>query len=403
MDSEKELWGHKFKIVNNGLDEGQVYSFVESLSNQYGQFSRRLEELDSAISKLAEGYTALADKLDVRTGPGDPATQHPSRHQAEDYPQTPGISGNGSDNTVYSNGDRLAYLDSLTRFAESTVIEATKQSLRIKSEMEEKAKIKAASIVAQAKEKAQAEVERIVGEAQAEARTRANEILVAAEQKANSLLQSAGHDAETIRSRCEGVESIAAEADPAFVQQAREQLSLLVRVLHSEQQRLLSSGKKPGESEIKNTFSTILESMGPFSELVGEVSLTAEPESAEEEPEPDEGKRAPAHENKKGAETLFEGTVELALPPPVGLDRMLQLHKHLKQTPNVDVLNLGGSVDKGITIRVHLENPTALLKIIAELPEVSGAAEEEPGSTKVVPGRKDDGSQIKRIIVNTKT
>jgi hypothetical protein len=100
---------------------------------------------------------------------------------------------------------------------------------------------------------------------------------------------------------------------------------------------------------------------------------------------------------------FYKGTIEIAIPPPVGLDRMLQLHKHLKQTPQIEVLNLGGSVDKGITIRLHLENPTPLLKVLGGMPEVKKASDEAPGAEKMVPSREaGEEPPLKRIVVITK-
>ena len=101
-------------------------------------------------------------------------------------------------------------------------------------------------------------------------------------------------------------------------------------------------------------------------------------------------------------EDLFKGTVELALPPPVALDRMLQLHKHLKQTPHIDVLNLGGSVDKGITIRILMDSPIELVKVIQELDEVQDVSEEPLDAEKSVPARQGgDNPPIRRLFVAT--
>ena len=112
---------------------------------------------------------------------------------------------------------------------------------------------------------------------------------------------------------------------------------------------------------------------------------------------------SPIPEKEPEAPGIYKGTIELAIPPPIGLDRMLQLHKHLKQTPQVEVLNLGGSVDKGITIRLLLENPTPLLKVLEDLPEVQKVSDETPGSEKMVPSRETgDASHVKRILVITK-
>jgi len=76
--------------------------------------------------------------------------------------------------------------------------------------------------------------------------------------------------------------------------------------------------------------------------------------------------------------------VEVALPPPISPEPMLQIHKHLKETPHLDVLNLGGSVDKGITIRISVGIPTPLLSVLGELPGVDQVSEEVPGADSAV-------------------
>jgi hypothetical protein len=123
-------------------------------------------------------------------------------------------------------------------------------------------------------------------------------------------------------------------------------------------------------------------------------------QSAQQSSEGSEPVDTPGDGSENG---LFDGTVELALPPPVALDRMLQLHKHLKETPHVDVLNLGGSVDNGITIRILLDSPQPLLKILSELPEAERVAEERPQDSKKVPKRKGDpGDEVRRVVITAK-
>jgi hypothetical protein len=73
-----------------------------------------------------------------------------------------------------------------------------------------------------------------------------------------------------------------------------------------------------------------------------------------------------------GNSALYEGDVELTIPPPVALDRLLQLHKNLKQIPEVKVTNLHRSTDKGLRIELELSSPIALLDMLKDFPEVQG-------------------------------
>jgi hypothetical protein len=141
-----------------------------------------------------------------------------------------------------------------------------------------------------------------------------------------------------------------------------------------------------------------------------EAELAAEPETevveevveelaAEEEPAP-AAEAAERPSDGDGA-ALYEGAVELTIPPPVGLDRMLQLHKNLRHISQVEVMNLGVSKDKGITIRLYLDSPVPLLQLLAELPEVETASEAEAPTGEGEDGQADDKAGVKRIVVTT--
>ena len=60
-------------------------------------------------------------------------------------------------------------------------------------------------------------------------------------------------------------------------------------------------------------------------------------------------------------------------------------------------------MDKGITIRVVLDKPTDLLKVMSEFPEIGDVLEESADSTDAVPSRQgSEEAPLRRIIVNTK-
>ena len=135
-----------------------------------------------------------------------------------------------------------------------------------------------------------------------------------------------------------------------------------------------------------------------------EVSETKSAESASADRPPDGAPEQTAQAGANGQAGLFDGTVELALPPPIGLEPMLRIHKQLKETPHVEVLNLGGSVDKGITIRMVLDTPIPLLSVVQELPGVHQVSEELPGSESAVPGRRGgEEPHLRRIVVTTRS
>ncbi|UCC60439.1 MAG: hypothetical protein JSV02_01020, partial [Dehalococcoidia bacterium] len=57
---EKELWGHKFKVVDKGLDEAEVTSFVENITEQQYEFSKKLEHVESLLQVLTRQYADVA-------------------------------------------------------------------------------------------------------------------------------------------------------------------------------------------------------------------------------------------------------------------------------------------------------------------------------------------------------
>lgn len=460
MDTDskaKEIWGRKFKIVKNGLDEAEVFAFIGGLIDQ---------------------NNALTGKLE--------------------------------------------HLDSLTKLAERTVIEANKQAQIIKKEVEEKANASAASIIAGAEEKARKEVDRIISETEQKAKRTAEEKITVAEKQAQSILTASQEKAESIKSNADGeakrmiaeakqsavateqqaqgilkaaehkAESIKFNADDeakrindeakqnamAIEQKAqeilkaaeqkaesiktdaeqeaskrivesRERAEELVKervanaeketqsilenakskaeeeaaIIKQKSEQLLSRSKRISESEIKEKLKKVYQSLLSSLEDIEETTIIPIEEEKKAEPakpeptvhvkserkikEAKEVQKRPASPGEKveakESPTLYEGIVELVVPPPLGLDRMLQLHKHLRNIPNIEVLNLGVSADKSITIRVKLESPTPLRSILEGLSEIE-TTEEAPQDAEVTTSAKKPGEKIpiKRIIATTK-
>jgi vacuolar-type H+-ATPase subunit H len=410
----KEIWGRKFKIVKNGLDEAEVFSFIGGLIEQISALTSRLE-----------------------------------------------------------------HLDSLTKLAERTVIEANKQAQSIKKETEEKANASAASIVADAEEKARKESDRIIAEGEEKAKQSTEEKITAAERQAQSILTAAQEKAESIKTNAdaeangiiaeakqnaiaieqqaqeilkaaeEKAESIKANADQEankITSEARERAEDLVnaRVASAEKEaqsilekararaqeeallikqkseQLLRRSKRISEGEIKEKLKKVYQGLISSLEDIDETTVIPIEEAEKAEPAKPEPivhvkaerktkeahkQAAPSEEKVEAKESIaiYEGIVELVIPPPLGLDRMLQLHKHLRNIPDIEVLNLGVSADKSITIRVKLENPTPLRSILEGLAEV-GTTEEATQNAEMTTSTKKPGEKIpiKRIIVTTK-
>jgi len=60
-DKLKEIWGKKFKLVKNGLDEDEVSSFISGLNQRNDELTSKLEHL-SVLTQLAESTVVEAEK-----------------------------------------------------------------------------------------------------------------------------------------------------------------------------------------------------------------------------------------------------------------------------------------------------------------------------------------------------
>ena len=490
MDKETELWGRNFRIVKNGLDQSDVISFVDSLKGPDADLDRRLDHLGSILSGLSDRQSDVISKLEPLESlrqlastsglgvDGDKLEQLDSqisrltdafRGLASGLNSVDSPAGIEASDEIGVANEKLAHLDSLTRLAESTVVQAENEAEAIKAEIEEEAHVSASAIVAEAEERAKAEEERIISEAEETARVNAEDIITEAEQASRENTEAAEERAREI--------IIAAEEQAEQIQvQANERAEADAELIRQEADQLLARSKQLVEGEIKGMFDQAYLKLK--SNLQGrEANPPASPDDQHAESGPSEYEAAPmidatAEESEcrtpddegettwpqsedttdelgdgTGEESqaqagnvqpvesepqdslseeatteevpdqpagsqdgpalsdnpdLYEGTVELAIPPPVGLDQVMQLHKDLKERPEIQVLNFGGSIDKGITIRLVSRTPAPLLDILGGISGVASAVDESQVSEQLVPSRPPgNGPPIRRIILTT--
>jgi DNA-binding response OmpR family regulator len=97
---------------------------------------------------------------------------------------------------------------------------------------------------------------------------------------------------------------------------------------------------------------------------------------------------------------LYQGAVELEITSPVGLHQLLLLNEHLRSMGQAEVLGVGGSLDKDVTIRLRLKTPAPLLEALRNLPEVvqarDGLGEAEMG----VAAQQGGAPQTRKITVS---
>lgn len=96
---------------------------------------------------------------------------------------------------------------------------------------------------------------------------------------------------------------------------------------------------------------------------------------------------------------LYNGSVELSFSRPVNLQQILQFYNTLKYVRQVDVVDVVGLVDKDVTIKLLLETPTPLIKILKVLPEVENVSDESRNAEDTPSGSNGIASQGKRIMI----
>jgi vacuolar-type H+-ATPase subunit H len=196
----REIWGRQFTIVKNGLDEGEVFSFVGSLIEQNNDYAEKLEHLD-ALTRLGESTVVEAEREAERI-----------RLQAHEI--------------------------------------ASEETRAVVAELEEKAKVEAQRIIAEseqlaqemlksAEETARAQAERIIAEAEANIQSR----LSAVEQLAQDIIR--------------GVETDAKRKAKAVKAKANKEAQVSKRAA----QQLVDRSKKLAQSEIRDKFEGVYQEL----------------------------------------------------------------------------------------------------------------------------------------------
>ena len=278
---------------------------------------------------------------------------------------------------------KLEHLDSLTDLAEKTVIEAHKEAEEVKKEAEREANARVASIVARVEESLQEKLSL--------AQQQAQEIMKAAEEKGSLIIAEAQHkaeaeallirkEAEQLRESSQKTEQCQAIKNPWDVP---DQL-FMDHVIAQETTGVSTAEKKPPEP--------------PVPDAAVSTAPTASVEKPVEQPS-----RGKEEGDTKESIAAYDDIVDLALLPPIALDQMLKLHKHLKKNPRVKVVELKGSLDKGVTIRILVQAHTPLLSTLASLPEVEKVSDEPIEVGKISSAhRKGNGPRTRTIAVTMK-
>jgi len=278
---------------------------------------------------------------------------------------------------------KLEHLDSLMDLAEKTVIKAHKEAEEIKKEAEREANARVASIVDRAEESLQEKLslaEQQAREMLKEAEEKGSLIIAEAQQKAEAEAQNIRKKAEQLLESSQKTEQCQAVKNPWDVP---DQLSM-EHVVAREIKAVSTPENKSPEPPVPD------------------VAVSPAPTASVEKPveQPSSGKEG---EDKKENHASYDDIVNLELLPPIALDQMLRLHKHLKKNPRVKVVELKGSLDKGVTIKIFVQAHTPLLNMLAVLPEVEKVSDEPIEVGKISSAHpKGDGPHPRTIAVAMK-
>ena len=193
-----------------------------------------------------------------------------------------------------------------------------------------------------------------------------------------------------------------------IIKEAEEKAGEVIRQAQEEAEQILDKSRKLADKELKErlrkTYDEFWKEMKSVKGL--KPSKTSGGKEGEVTEEPAEGEQLPlamrgeklADEQSEASEEelyqrglsedgwqdpweglpIYQGLVELVVTPPVGSNKVMRLHKNLRHIPEIEILNLGMSDDKGFRMGLYLENPLPLLDILWDFPEVERVWEVQP-------------------------
>jgi cell division septum initiation protein DivIVA len=205
-------------------------------------------------------------------------------------------------------------------------------------------------------ETARAEAERIIAEAKQIAEQSAQEKVSIAQQQAQGIIKAAEEQANRIIAEARQKAEAAKWQAQEIINAAKEKAEKEALLIRQEAEQLRVKSKTLSEGELKETSGTGSKKSPSDS---GSIEVRqAVPLSGQE------GK------DKDRSSALYDGNVELVIPPPIAPDRLLKLGKQLRHTPQIRVLSLKGSLVQGVRIKLFLRARIPLLNILKSIPEV---------------------------------
>jgi len=241
-------------------------------------------------------------------------------------------------------------------------------------------------------------------------------------QQIDTIRKRAEHQSETARAEAE---KIISEAKQIAEQSAQEKVSTaqrkaqeIIRAAEEQASRIISEAKQKAEAvewqarqivnELKEKTEKeallIRQEAQRLSEGLPEETSEMNPDNSPPSPESMESKQVslPSGEEEETS-GLYNGVVELMLPPPLAPTRLLKFGRQLRRNRQIRVEGLNGSLKQGIRIRLFLRTRIPLVQILDAIPDVEKVScELRKADAAHHPRQTRDELSIKSMLIRLK-
>jgi two-component system response regulator DegU len=249
------------------------------------------------------------------------------------------------------------------------ILEAEHRASRILEESERNAQEEVDNILERHNKAAQFAAEEI----KAKTKEEASKLIAEAAEKSKRVIEDANNEAE---SKASAIIGEAHKKASLIIEEIGDIKSKILADAEEAAKRMIEEAKQRSEADVQRVIAEAEQKASQIIEQAAKQQETA------------------IKENAKSPKT-YEGVIELALAPNVNVSTLCELHRQLKQDPNVDVLSIKGSVNEGLKIRMLMRTPIPILEFVKGMAAVREASEDNS------PTQSETGEILKRILVTT--
>jgi len=376
----RQLWDSEFTIVDRGLNEEQIVSFIDNLVAQ--QKASR-ESAAATLRQLLANATTSAEQVaaNIKARAQTEAKAEAARivTQARQEAQTM-----KREAELASQKETEDILSVANRKAEITEAEATQKALLFlltaREEIEEEVKEdyqRAYSQLSTSLQNLANEGENIEAELKKKR----------AELWQNKTLELKEYEVPQLSISAEAIPPL--ETPPPTETETKPDITTEEKPeqpAQLQEETPEEKAEQPGQIQEEVIVSEVVETT---TEEVPEQPL------AEERPD---GEEIDPAQLEQDSQTLYAGEVELAIDKPVDPKMMSKLHNYLQTTPEVKLAHTSGSWDRGTTMTIVLDKPIPLISVLlSKIPEAK-ATPERPDKNSSGKGKKG----IRRIKLSLK-